>query len=96
MRFSDAVDQMKKGARARHADWGPTDPSFVVFIAGRVVEASFPPMVDHLGQGTEFLSVDHIDAVWATVQGDKIVGAQVQVGYQFSQNELLNDSWEIL
>lgn len=92
----EAVTLLKQGGKLRHKYWGPTDPSFLVFVPGRLVTASFPPMVDVLGEGVEFLANDHIDAVWATVQGDKIVGATVTLGYQFRQWELMNDEWEIV
>jgi hypothetical protein len=94
MNISEAIAAMRTGKRVRHVHWGPFDPSFLVFVPGRLVVASFPPMVDALGQDTEFLSIDHVDAVWATVQGDKIVGATVRVGYQFRQDEILTDAWE--
>ena len=66
MKFSEAVEKMRGGAKVRNGAWGPTDPSFLVLIPGRLVKASFEPMVNHLGEGTEFGVVDHIDAVFGT------------------------------
>lgn len=96
MNVSEAISAMKAGKRARLTTWGPTDPSFLVFVPGRLVVASFPPMVNVLGEGVEFMSEDHIDAVYATVQGDQIVGASVCLGYQFRQAELMSDQWELV
>ena len=47
MKFSEAVEKMRGGAKVRNGAWGPTDPSFLVLIPGRLVKASFEPMVNH-------------------------------------------------
>ena len=87
MKFSEAVEKMRGGAKVRNGAWGPTDPSFLVLIPGRLVKASFEPMVNYLGV------VDHIDAVFGTEQDGKLIGATCVVGYQFRQSDLLNDAW---
>lgn len=93
MKYSEAVEKMRGGSKVRNGAWGPTDPSFLVLIPGRLVKASFEPMVNHLGEGTEFGVVDHIDAVFGTEQDGKLIGATCVVGYQFRQSDLLNDAW---
>lgn len=94
MNVSEAIAHLKKGGKVRHKYWGPTDPTFLVFVPGRIVKASFPPMSELLGEGVEFLANDHIDAVWASIQDDVIIGATVTLGYQFRQWELFSEEWE--
>jgi hypothetical protein len=97
MRLQDAIADVKsKGGRLRNSHWGPSDPSFLLFVPGRVVKASFEPVVAALGEGVEFVVEDHIDAFWVTVQGDTVVCAACHVGYVFSQIEILSDVWEIV
>ena len=94
MNVCEAIAHLKQGGKVRHKYWGPTDPSFLVFVPGRLVTASFPPMSDLLGEGVHFQSTDHIDAVWASIQDDVIVGATVTLGYHFRQWELMSEDWE--
>ena len=93
MNFSQAADALRKGAKVRNGAWGPTDPSFLVFVPGRLVKASFEPMLNIMGEGNEFAAMDHIDAVFGTESDGKLIGATVVLGYQFRQSDLLNDAW---
>ena len=90
---SKAIDMMKDGHKMRHGSWGPTDPSFLVFVPGRVVTASFEPMSALLGDGTNFNSLDHVDAVYATKVDGKYINVSVTLGYQFKQSDILLNAW---
>lgn len=93
LRFSEAVDRLRAGGKVRNGAWGPTDPSFLVLVPGRLVKASFEPMVNVIGEGNEFGSIEHIDAVFGTELDGKLTGATVVLGYNFRQSDLLNDAW---
>lgn len=90
--ISDAVEAMREGKRVRRACWtGPTQPNYLVHIPGREVSASFPPMVNHLGEGTPFHVYDHVDAIF---EYNGTIGSEI--GYAFSQADVLLDDWQIL
>lgn len=94
----EAIDAMKAGKSVRFEEWdgnGYNDPDALVFVPGRDVVASFPPMSDLLGAGTEFASADHIDAVF-TYYHDGQLRTRVVLGYQFSQREILHAGWQII
>ncbi|ERP95745.1 hypothetical protein Q669_29695 [Labrenzia sp. C1B10] len=88
MNISKAIDQARQGKKIAHGSWSNGHPSYLVFVPGREVEASFPPMVNHLGEGTKFLVSDHVDAVYKGM-----IQTHSVLGYQFSQIEILEDRW---
>jgi hypothetical protein len=90
--ISEAVEAMREGEKLRRAVWtGPTQPSYLVFVPGRQVSASFKPMADHIGMGTPFHVFDHVDAIF---EYSGTIGSEI--GYAFSQADVLLDDWQIV
>jgi len=92
MNIWQAVEAMRAGKKVRFSEWkNDDDPLYLVLIPGREITASFEPMVTHLGEGTKFLSLDHVDAVYAGA-----LGPVCKVGYEFGQQEILWPSWVVV
>lgn len=92
---SDAVDQgnlpevldaAANGSRIRRMGW-PED-CYLVHVPGRRIEASFGPMAELLGNGTEFQTDGHFDLL--TVAGEV---PQLNVGYSFTLEDLEAEDW---
>lgn len=92
MFFSAAVEALKSGERVRRASWGPDDPSWIEYVAGREVVVDRGPKLKYLEHGTKMSVEPHVDAIF--VNGDAvrcIVGAHNQL-----LSGLNSDDWEIV
>lgn len=94
MSLFEAILKAKEGAAIRSSKWGPNDPSFLLYVKGRLVPP-FESVKQHIGD-TPFQVADHLDAYFVTTVGDKILSAHCIVGYNFSQREILESSWQIV
>jgi Protein of unknown function (DUF2829) len=93
MTFSEATEAMRDGARVRRGGWGEGAPSWLVLIPGRVIKVSYPPMTDHIAEGSDMSVADHIDAIFMpgrdTIQKVPIC----VVGWPLAQADLLARDW---
>lgn len=95
--FGEAWEALRAGKKVRHYSFDQVEgsPSFLVMAPGRTVEASFTPMVDHLGLGTPFRTRDHVDAIFNFGTDEPL---EVQVGYEIDLHLGIAalQGWEIL
>ncbi|WP_157775217.1 Thoeris anti-defense Tad2 family protein [Hartmannibacter diazotrophicus] len=92
MNFQAALETMRTGSAVARRIWHPKrNPEFLVFMPGREVQASFEPMVTHLGKGCVFRTRDHIDAVFVSDTGLECV-----VGYELSQADIMAADWYVI
>jgi hypothetical protein len=93
MTFSEASEAMRDGARVRRGGWNGDQPSWLVLIPGRLIKVSYPPMTDHIAEGSDVSVADHIDAIFLP-QRDTIQRAPIcVVGWTLTQADLLARDW---
>lgn len=88
--ISEAVQLMREGKRVTRGSWGSENPSYLVLIPGRALKASYEPMTNHLGEGTAFHVRDHVDAIY---MNEGLADPTCQVGYEFTQDDVLSQDW---
>lgn len=67
---------------------------YLVYVPGRVVEASFGPMLLALGNGAYFETIPHFDLVVMEESGD--LKCMLNVNPQTFDFTQTNDDWEVL
>ena len=93
--FAEALDALREGKAVARTGWQPDAYGChrsLVLIPGREIKASFPPMVNFLGEGTEFFVEDHVDAIYRHECGH----ISTVVGYQFLQQDILTNDWLVV
>jgi hypothetical protein len=109
MQYDQAVRLAEQGKKIRRALWVPFEnedssgyPSYLVFVPGRTIEASYSPMVEHLGKGTLFQVHDHMDAVYLNDRTLAAIGDKngpkiaLWLNYPVSAMERGADDWEVV
>lgn len=94
MNFQEAKQLMEQGKKVACRHWNSDiydEPSFLVLIRGREIEASYEPMVTHLGKGTKMKVHDHIDAVYLPTPGFE--GIRIKVGYSIRSYDIGATDW---
>lgn len=90
MIFSEAVAVMRSGGAVARSAWiNDEKPTFLVLIPGREINASFPPMVNHLGEGAVFVVRDHFDAIFIFPNGQ----IECELSYTLTHEDLLGADW---
>lgn len=84
--FSQALDAVKAGERARRTGWNGKD-MFIFLVGGSKFEVNREPLLSILGEGTEVNYHGHVDM--RTADG-------TIVPWLCSQTDMLAEDWQII